>query len=251
MSADDRERAAPVRFEDRLAIATPEGVAVELTLAGIGSRFISGLIDALIQGALAGLLALVLRPAGDFALALYSIGVFALVFFYDVLFEVLGGGKTPGKRWTGLRVVRSGGRPITLVRSAIRNVLRIVDVLPGFYAVGMAAIFVTARNQRVGDLVAGTHVVRDRRGDRPAAPRTVATADPGEAAAWDLSAVSAADVAAVRAFLERREDLAPARRAAIAAEIARRLRPCVAGVPDGVEDERFLELIAAAKAARG
>ena len=57
--------------------------------------------------------------------------MFVLVFFYDVLFEVLGGGRTPGKRWTGLRVVRSGGRPVTFARSSVRNVLRLIDILPG------------------------------------------------------------------------------------------------------------------------
>jgi uncharacterized RDD family membrane protein YckC len=253
MSADERDRAAPVRFDDRLAIATPEGVEVELTLAGLGSRFIAALIDATIQGALAGVLALVLRPAGDTGVAVYTVAVFGLVFLYDVSFEVLAGGKTPGKRWTGLRVVRSGGRPINLVRSAIRNVLRIVDVLPAFYAVGMTAIFVTERNQRVGDIVAGTLIVRERVGERRAAARRAPAApvDPGPAAAWDLGAVSAGDTAAITAFLERRADLAADRRAAIAGELARRLRPRVAGAPEDIEDERLLELIAAAKAARG
>jgi uncharacterized RDD family membrane protein YckC len=252
MSADERDRAAPVRFEDRLAIATPEGVEVELTLAGIGSRFIAALIDATIQSALAGVLALILRPAGNTGIAIYTVAVFGLVFLYDVSFEVLGGGKTPGKRWTGLRVVRSGGRPINLVRSAIRNVVRIVDVLPAFYAVGMTGIFVTERNQRVGDVVAGTLVVRERVGERRAARRAPAAAvDPGPAAAWDLGAVSAADTAAITAFLERRADLAADRRAAIAGELARRLRPRVAGAPDDIADEQLLELIAAAKAARG
>jgi hypothetical protein len=173
------------------------------------------------------------------------------VFLYDVSFEVLGSGKTPGKRWTGLRVARSGGRPISLVRSAIRNVLRIIDVLPAFYAVGMTAIFVTERNQRVGDLVAGTLVVRERVGERRAAARTAPEAvDPGPAAAWDLGAISAGDTAAITAFLERRSDLAGDRRAAIARELAHRLRPRVAGAPADIPDERFLELIAAAKAAR-
>jgi hypothetical protein len=164
---------------------------------------------------------------------------------------VLGGGKTPGKAWNDLRVVRSGGRPITLVRSAIRNVLRLVDVLPAFYAVGMAVIFGTERNQRLGDLVAGTYVVRERFGDRGARrQRAAPDVDAGPAAAWDLGAVSAADTAAVRAFLDRRADLAPQRRAAIAGELARRLRPRVAGAPEQIEDERFLELVVAAKAAR-
>jgi uncharacterized RDD family membrane protein YckC len=251
MSVDDRGRATPVGFEDRLAIATPEGVEVELVLAGIGSRFIAGAIDWTIQIATLVALALLLRSVGGVGDVLLASAFFAVVFFYDVLFEVLGGGRTPGKRWTGLRVVRAGGRPITLVRSALRNVLRIIDIIPGFYLLGMIAIFVTRENQRIGDLAAGTHVVRDRHGDRRRgeAPGAYAGVGPGAAAGWDVSAVSAEDVATVRAFLERRESLEPTARSAIASELAARLRPHVGGAA-GQGDETFLELLAAAKASR-
>ena len=61
MSTDDLGRAAPVSFEDRVAIATPEGVEVELTLAGIGSRFIAGVIDFTIQ--IVVIVSLALHPA--------------------------------------------------------------------------------------------------------------------------------------------------------------------------------------------
>ena len=64
-----------------------------------------------------------------------------------------------------------GGRPVTFARSAVRNLLRLIDILPGFYAVGMTVIFITSRNQRIGDLAGGTYVVRDRHGDRASAPR--------------------------------------------------------------------------------
>ena len=110
-------------------------------------------------------LAVILQPAGNAGAAIFSSAVFGVIFFYHVLFEVLGSGRTLGKRWTGLRVVRSGGRPVTLTRSALRNVLRVIDILPGFYAIGMTVIFITRLNQRIGDLAAGTHVVRDRHGD--------------------------------------------------------------------------------------
>jgi uncharacterized RDD family membrane protein YckC len=251
MSIEDRDRAVPVGFEDRMAIATPEGVEVELTLAGIGSRFIAGGIDWVIQAATLVAISLMLRSAGDVGTAIFAVVFFAVIFFYDVLFEVLGGGRTPGKRWTGLRVVRSGGRPITFVRSALRNILRIVDIIPGFYVVGMTVIFITPRNQRLGDLAAGTHVVRDRHGDRRrgSAPAAFAPMDPGDAANWDVSAVSADDVATVRAFLERRETLAPASRTALATQLAERLRPLVGGASEH-SNETFLALLVAAKAAR-
>jgi uncharacterized RDD family membrane protein YckC len=251
MSSEDARRATPEPFEDRLAIATPEGVEVELTLAGVGSRFIAAAIDFSIQILLIVALSFVLRQFGDAGFAIFTSTLFALIFFYDVLFEVLGGGRTPGKRATGLRVVASGGRPITLARSAVRNILRIIDILPGFYGVGMIVIFATPRNQRIGDLVAGTYVVRDRHGDRHPKPAAVLPrVDPGPAATWDVSAVSGNDVAAVRAFLERRDALRLEARNSIAAELASRLRPRVHGVPPSVGDESFLELLVAVKAAR-
>jgi uncharacterized RDD family membrane protein YckC len=250
MSTDDDRRAEPVSYEDRLAIATPEGVEVELTLAGVGSRFIAGAFDFTIQIAVIIALAVILQPAGDAGAALFSTGAFLMIFFYDVLFEVLGGGRTPGKRLNGLRVVRSGGRPITLVRSALRNILRIIDILPGFYAVGMTVIFISPRNQRIGDLAAGTHVVRDRHGDRHARQPAAMEIDASPAQTWDVSAVSSEDVAAVRAFLERRSDLRLEHRNQIAAEMASRLRGRVGGVPPDVGDERFLELLVAVKAER-
>ena len=253
MSVDDRDRGIPVGFEDRLAIATPEGVELELTLAGIGSRFIAGSIDFAIQLCVFIALAIILQPAGNAGTAIFTSAAFALIFFYDVLFEVLGGGRTLGKRWTGLRVVRSGGRPITLTRSALRNIMRVIDILPGFYGVGMTVIFITPRNQRIGDLAAGTHVVRDRYGDRRGgdAPASLPAIELGSAATWDVSAVSADDVAAVRAFLERRETLDARARSAISAELTTRLRPRVGGASEPMTNEQFLELLVAAKAARG
>jgi uncharacterized RDD family membrane protein YckC len=251
MSTDDARRATPVAFEDRLAIATPEGVQVELTLAGIGSRFIAAGIDFAIQILVMIALAVLLRPAGDAGFAVFTSLAFALIFFYDVLFEVLGRGKTPGKRSAGLRVVGPAGRPITLVRSAVRNILRLIDILPGFYAVGMTVIFITRRNQRIGDLVAGTYVVRDRHGDRSAPPAAAQPrVDASPAATWDVSAISADDVATVRAFLDRRDALRPKPRQEIAAQLAARLRPRVGGVSGSIGDESFLELLVAVKAER-
>ena len=250
MSTDDSRRARPVAYEDRLAIATPEGVEVELTLAGIGSRFMAGAVDFGIQLVVIIALGVILQPAAGAGAAIFTSASFLLIFFYDVLFEVLGGGRTPGKRMNGLRVVRSGGRPITLVRSALRNILRLIDILPGFYAVGMAVIFISPKNQRVGDLAAGTHVVRDRHGDRRVREPALAAIDATPAQTWDTSAVSSEDVAAVRSFLERRDGLRGESRNALAAELASRLRPRVGGAPPDVVDERFLELLVAVKSAR-
>lgn len=250
MSGDTGPRDGPTGFEDRVAIATPEGLELELTLANLGSRFMGGVIDLVIQIAVIVASALLLRPAGDLGAALFAIASFALVFFYDVLFEVLGGGRTIGKRAVGLRVVRTGGRPVTLVRSAIRNVLRVLDVLPVFYGLGAVVVFASRHNQRLGDIAAGTYVIRERfgsgGGEADAAPRV----DAAEAAGWDVASVSAHDVATVRAFLARRHSLDAGPRSRIAADLAGRLRPRVAGAPAGLANERFLEMLDAAKAAR-
>ena len=247
-------------YEDRISVATPEGVTLEVTLAGVGSRFAAGLIDQLLR--LAVLLALVFLvgllgdrgdTSGGLLLALLLVALFLVQFAYDVLFETLAAGRTPGKRWTGLRVVRAGGVPVGFVASALRNILRIVDALPGFYLVGMLCVLFTRNNQRLGDLAAGTIVVRERK-QRIALPQPLVPA-PGpvddDAGLYDVSAVSADDVATVRRFLERRETLAPAARDRLAFEMATRLGPKVVGPPRQWQPEAFLEYLVAAKAARG
>jgi len=252
MSVDEPARAVPIGFEDRLAIATPEGVEIELTLAGLGSRFIAGMIDFTIRLLpLIALLVLIDPRDGAIGVAIFALADFGLQFFYYVLFETLGGGRTPGKRAAGLRVVRSGGQPVTFVRSMLRNIMRVIDAF-GFYFVGMVTIFITNNNQRLGDLAADTLVVRDRHGDRRhgEAPTSVGVSyDPGDAVNWDVSAVSAEDVATVRAFLERRSSIDARARVDLARQLAERLRPLVGGAHEP-GNERFLEWLVAAKTRR-
>lgn len=245
-----------MEYEDRLVIATPEGVELELTLAGVGSRFISALIDFLVEGALIVALTLVLlatlpRPI---AVAGIALGAFALIWGYHVLFETLASGRSPGKRAAGLRVVRAGGAPVRLRSSAVRNLIRIVDLLPPVtYGVGAVSILATGRNQRLGDLAAGTLVVRVRRAadqaGRSGGP--LPALNPAEAPGdWDVSGVGEAELTPVRRFLERREALDAAARARLAADLATRIRPQVLGAPPGQADEAFLQALVAAKRAR-
>lgn len=256
-------------YEDRISIATPEGVELDVTLAGLGSRFVAALVDQLIQWAvmLAMLLLGVVVFGGDaltgedgetgvilFWAALVLV-FFLIQFGYHVLFETRAGGRTPGKRWTGLRVVRLGGGPVTFTASAIRNLVRIVDALPGAYAVGIIALLSSSRNQRLGDMAAGTLVIRERMGDTvKAAPwmRVEVRSEPSEdARTWDASAVTAEEAATVRRFLERRATLTDEARARLAAELALRLRPKVVGPRDDTHPEDFLLDLAAVKATRG
>jgi uncharacterized RDD family membrane protein YckC len=257
-----------VEYEDRVTIATPEGVDLDLRLAGLGSRFSAQAIDLVIEAVLIIAAGLALEGADAFSEGAVASGVgaavFSVVFFlvilgYDVLFEVLASGRTPGKRWTGLRVVRTGGEPIRFLASTIRNLFRLIDFLPFSYLVGSISILVTRRNQRLGDLVAGTLVVRERGGELgrrrrrgsqlppvPAAPPDVFADLP-----WDVSAITQEELGAVRSFLERREGLTWEARAKLARTLAEQLRAKVPGADASLAHEGFLERLAAVKSARG
>lgn len=238
-----------------------------MTLAGLGSRAIGAIVDGLIKVALMfATIALlfggvgVLDPAtrGDtdprsaavLGVAIGALILFVINFFYDVAFETLGSGRTPGKRVAGIRVVLAGGGPVRFVPSAIRNIVRLVDYLPVAYGIGMISIIASSKNQRLGDLAGGTLVVRER---KDKAPRWV-TALPQprpEVAGWDVSAIAADELSTVRRFLERRFTLTAEARGRLAWELSERLRPKVSGAPPDLHPEQFLEQIAATKAARG
>ncbi len=246
-----------VSYEDRISIPTPEGVELELVLTGVGSRLVGALVDFLIKAVLLFALWLVsgaaAADAGGFFIALTIIASFLVFWGYDVAFETLASGRTPGKRAAGLRVVRMGGEPVGFLASAVRNLLRLVDMQPGFlFAVGAITILFSQRNQRLGDLAAGTLVVRERRAPLPAVRPTApdfAVAD--RYAAWDVSGVTAYELVTVRRFLERRWQLDPGARGRLGWELAERLRPRVPGAPPNLHPEQFLEALAEAKAARG
>ncbi len=244
-----------MRYEDRFTISTPEGVELEMTLAGLGSRFIAASIDAAIQlipSAIVLIWALAAMGGRPIAIAIATLFLFLITFGYDVLFETLASGRTPGKRAGGIRVVRLGGGPVTFTTSAVRNLLRLVDALPFGYAAGIISILVSPRNQRLGDMAAGTLVVRERHGDaRPSWAVQTTWAPPDAAAAtWDVSAVTGDELVALRRFLDRRYELPPDARAHLAWELAERLRPKIAGVPPNVHPEYFVEQVVAVKISR-
>lgn len=239
-----------MEYEDRLTVATPEGVELDLSLAGLGSRFIAVAADLLLKAVIIGLGAIVLVAVGGggVATAIFIVFAFLVFWLYDVLFEVLGAGRTPGKRWSSLRVVAEGGAPVGLRESLVRNLLRLVDGPVSVYLAGPIAILLTARNQRLGDLVAGTLVLRERRsGERIGRGYLPPDADLETQAAYDVSSVSATDLSTVRAFLERRGTLEASARAALSEDLARRLRAKTAGVPENLGAEAFLEWLAAAR----
>ena len=160
--------------EETLDIHTPENVAFGYQVAGIGSRFLATLIDTLIILLLQVIVVVVFLvilnmldvdasgSAEAWIAAIMGIILFIFYWGYYILFEIFWNGQSPGKRWTGLRVIRSDGTPITLSEALIRNLVRIVDFLPAMYGVGVISMFIDSRSRRLGDMVAGTLVVHDR-----------------------------------------------------------------------------------------
>jgi uncharacterized RDD family membrane protein YckC len=252
-----------VEYDDVLTISTPEGVEMRLTLAGPASRFVSAIVDILIQLALLACVAVVLGIVGQnglggggLAVLLWFVISFGVITFYDVFFEVFRSGRTPGKQLNGLRVVRVEGHPVGFVTSAIRNLLRPIDFLPSAYLLGAVVILSTRKNQRLGDIAAGTVVVRERfaAARRPselaaslAAPRPQ-VASPY--ATWDTSRVTQEEISAVRQFLDRRHAVEGTARSQLAVTLAERLRPKIGGAPADLHGEQFLLALVDAKSRR-
>jgi uncharacterized RDD family membrane protein YckC len=144
------------------AVETPEGIALALRPAGVAPRCLAYLFDILIRImvfiAYATIIGIALRNSGLGA-ALMFIGLFALEWFYPVVFELTRHGATPGKRIMGLRVVMDSGLPITPTASLLRNLLRTADFMPFAYAFGIAAMLLRSDFKRLGDMAAGTLVV--------------------------------------------------------------------------------------------
>jgi uncharacterized RDD family membrane protein YckC len=166
-------------LEETLNIDTPENVTFGYEIAGIGSRFLAALIDTVIifvsQVMIYILIILIVSEAGSLSNNLESltssfsawmiavVGLISFLFLwgYYIYFEMRWNGSSPGKKVLGLRVIRIDGTPITITESFIRNLVRIVDFLPSFYGVGVIAIFINRQTRRLGDLAAGTVVVRE------------------------------------------------------------------------------------------
>jgi len=160
---------------DIIKIDTPENVTFDYEVAGIGSRFLAALVDTFIIGALqvaviGALIFMLFKTGSDtlfsgdaffWIIAAAGLIGFILLWGYYIGFEIFWNGQTPGKRWVGLRVIRVDGTPITISESIIRNLVRLIDILPTGYGVGVAVMFINTNSRRLGDLTAGTIVVYD------------------------------------------------------------------------------------------
>jgi uncharacterized RDD family membrane protein YckC len=192
------------RLDTIAAAETPEGIELQLRCAGLAARSAAYLIDAGIRLAIIYGLLLIAAFLGAIQYAVIFVGLFVLNWLYPVLFELRAGAATPGKRLMGLQVIMDNGLPITPAASFIRNLLRVVDLLPMFYGFGLIGVMFRADNKRIGDLAAGTLVVY-----RPP-PQSKLTLPPAEplAPSHDLPAAAQA---AVISFAMRVPRLTPER----------------------------------------
>ena len=261
-------------------------MSIELPLAGIGSRFIAALVDSLILIAVfifLVILATFVLPAlgalGEKA-ANWGVGIFILISFlvfwgYFALFEAFNNGRTLGKRAAKIRVIHQSGRGINFVEALARNLVRIIDYFPGFYGVGIVAMFLSRRHQRLGDMVAGTLVVREREVDMPmwgesasrnltaaahstnspippsASPQAVSGPWGGpphlrvQLPAPALAKLTASDLEVLEGFFSRRLDMDLTTRGAIASRIASAIgAKSGLTIPMEISVETFLEAVA-------
>lgn len=240
-------------------VVTPEAVVLQFETAGLGSRALAVLIDLAIQG---GLLVLASIPlvtlAGSGQSATAGIVVALLVVTvillgYPIAFETLWRGRTPGKAALGLRVVTSDGAPIRFRHAAVRGFLTLVDLYLTSGAGAVLSVLCTRDNQRLGDLAAGTMVLRQRTGAQAPVPVSFSVPPGWEpyAATLDPAGLTGDDHVAVRSFLLRAPDLPSPARHGLAAQIA----TTVAGhmghtPPPGTHPEGFLACVAAVHQAR-
>lgn len=156
---------------EKLTIETPEQIALEFPLAGVGSRGLALCVDTLIQLLAALVIVIILlltvpdldrtwKSARNWELAIAWFVLFCLYWGYFALFEILSNGQTPGKRQSKIRVISASGRPITTFEGIGRNVMRAIDSF-GLYAVGCIVCAIDRKNRRLGDMVAGTVVVHE------------------------------------------------------------------------------------------
>jgi uncharacterized RDD family membrane protein YckC len=219
---------------DQLKIDTPEQIALELPLAGIGSRFLAIAIDTLIQAALYFLTAIIfllVLPLGTSMLMFLPRLVgpamaiclgFAIYWGYFAIFEILWKGQTPGKRYAGIRVIKESGRPINAFEAIGRNLMRAVDGMPGIYGVGLVCMMCNRQSRRLGDFVAGTVVVHEKPTEevRP----TWNTATEAGSATGGIGQGSADDLVLIETYLSRRYELDPEVRLRTAIQIAERIK---------------------------
>jgi len=255
---------APAQLANTMQVETPELVVLSYTIAGVGSRAYAALIDysicfILVIVADIGITVFVAKAGGimrsasaSLALSMIVLVQFAVLWGYYVLFEALADGRTPGKMLQRLRVVRDGGYSVTFGASAVRNLLRIVDMQPLLvYGVGMISVLLSKSGKRLGDMAAGTIVVKEDFVRQP----VIATERPAGFSSSSQpprlhAALTASEYELLERFSQRQRDLDPARRAVLAGQLAERFAPALAEYSGTTPAGRLGQLYNAERAAR-
>ncbi len=266
--------------EETLIIETPEHVELNFALASLGNRFLACAIDHTIQAASITLVSLIATAVSTeidrfttatiekvtsgnlWVTALVGLVTFVIIFGYFAFFEAVWSGQTPGKRWLRLRAIKEDGRPLNAFEALLRNILRIADMFPPpFYSIGIFFVFANARSKRLGDLVAGTVVIKERTAEAPSfdevfAEETDESFDTGYGFDMarrriaplvefkgEIRMLTPAEIEVVEAFLRRRYDLPELPRQWMAWRVAlpllNKIRPQFE--PDSFTYEGFLE----------
>jgi uncharacterized RDD family membrane protein YckC len=267
----------PNSEDTRYRVETPEQIGLEYDIAGLGTRLMAAIVDVIFLGLIAGFalcfgvfgMAAIFATISDsdtasaIAIAIVGLIFFFVVWGYYVLFETIWHGQSPGKRWTGLRVIQEGGYPIGFSQAAIRNIVRLADFLPFLYIIGAIVMLVDSRSRRLGDLVAGTIVVKEQQevslaslghDQPPPAPWPVEATGrsfPGTvprdippAQFPNIARISSAEYSLLREFLQRRPTLDQAARDSLALQLAQGFARRLDYTPTGDVPEQFLQRLA-------
>lgn len=252
-------------MDDLYTIDTPENIEFAYDIAGIGSRFLAAIIDTFLIIVAEGIVFFAAGVITTFTAlgeqvsrlesivaALAGLLAFVILWGYYIIFELVWNGQSPGKRVVGLRVVREGGRPITFLSAATRNLIRLIDFLPAFYGIGVIVMFIDPRARRLGDFAAGTLVVRERRSVTlesltATTGALVPQPLPGEATRLPtleyVHLLTDQDYTLVQEFLRRRAELGRDARTRLGMQLANGLQSRLS-IPQGGDAERFLQYVA-------
>jgi uncharacterized membrane protein SpoIIM required for sporulation/uncharacterized RDD family membrane protein YckC len=255
----------PARLSNSIEVETPELVVLSYTIAGVGSRAYAAIVDYMICIFVLvvvdiGVLFFVTKTGGlarsllgSWGVAFIVIAQFVVLWGYYVLFEALFDGQTPGKKLHRLRVVRDGGYSVTFGSSAIRNLMRIVDMQPlVVYGVGMISVVVSKSGKRLGDMAAGTIVVKEDFVRQFAGPARAARAHgSGAPEPVQLHALLGADeFELLERFVQRQHDFDADKRTQIARQLVARFAAALADHPGSTDTGRLGKLYTAERAAR-
>ena len=239
-----------------LRVYTPEGITFSLLLASPITRFLAATVDiaciAALNTGLSYIATLFQVISADFALALALIGYFVVSIGYGIGLEWFWRGQTIGKRLLRLRVMDAQGLKLNFSQVALRNLLRSIDLLPAFYALGGVVALLTRHSQRLGDIAAGTIVVRNPAASAPdldqiAVPHWNSLREYPHLYGRLRQRVNARTAALAVDAIVRREELEPAQRVVLFGELAAYFKTVTSFPPEateGMSDEQYVRNVA-------